>query len=456
MALSVVILAAGQGSRMRSKKSKVLQTLAGKTLIRHVVETVESLKADNIIVIQGHLGQQVQTEMKDKSIQWVEQVNRLGTGHAVLQALPNIAPTDKVLILYGDVPLVSYDTLNHLIEVTRKDDLGILTADLENPKGLGRILRNRFGEIEAIVEEKDATDIQKQITEINTGIYCLSGAQLHQWLPQIENQNVQKEYYLTDIVAFAFRDHVNIKAAHPVNDFEILGVNTREQLAELERMWQLAVAKRVMEQGVSLADPDRFDVRGEVSIGCDTWIDLNVLIKGKVRIGEDCVIGANCVLKDCIIEDGVKIKPHTIIDGATVETGVTVGPFARVRPGTVLKQNARVGNFVEIKKSLIDQGSKINHLSYIGDSAIGQNCNIGAGVITCNYDGVNKHQTHIEDNVFVGSDCQLVAPVTIGQGASVGAGSTITKNVPKEQLTLNRANKQMTVPGWKRPVKIAR
>ncbi|WHN65728.1 bifunctional UDP-N-acetylglucosamine diphosphorylase/glucosamine-1-phosphate N-acetyltransferase GlmU [Cysteiniphilum sp. QT6929] len=453
MALSVVILAAGQGSRMCSKKSKVLQTLAGKTLIRHVVETVESLQADNIIVVQGHLGQQVQSSLEDKTITWVEQTDRLGTGHAVLQALPYINKEDKVLILYGDVPLVSFDTLNHLIEVTREDDLGILTAELDNPVGLGRILRNRFGEIESIVEEKDASDIQRQIKEINTGIYCVSGKHLHQWLPAIENNNKQKEYYLTDIVAFACRDKVNIRAAHPAHNFEILGVNTRAQLADLERMWQKAVAERVMAKGVSLADPNRFDVRGSVEIGADTWVDINVLIKGNVVIGEDCVIGANCILKDCVIGDNVKIKPNTIIDGADIKTNAVVGPFARIRPGSILDEGAHIGNFVEIKKSIIGKGSKANHLTYIGDSTVGYNCNIGAGVITCNYDGANKHQTMIGNDVFVGSDCQLIAPVSIGDGANIAAGSTITKDVPEGKLTINRMNKQTVVPGWQRPVK---
>ena len=453
MALSVVILAAGQGSRMCSKKSKVLQTLAGKTLIRHVVETVELLQADNIIVVQGHLGQQVQSSLEDKSIIWVEQLDRLGTSHAVLQALPYIKRADKVLILYGDVPLVSFDTLNHLIEVTREYDLGILTAELDNPLGLGRILRNRFGEIESIVEEKDASDIQRQIKEINTGIYCVSADHLHQWLPAVKNDNKQKEYYLTDIIASACRDKVNIRATHPANDFEILGVNTRSQLADLERMWQKAVAERVMAKGVSLADPNCFDVRGTVEIGPDTWVDINVLIKGKVVIGEDCVIGANCILKDCVIGNNVKIKPNTIIDGAEIKADAIIGPFARIRPGSVLAEGVRIGNFVEIKKSIIGKGSKANHLTYIGDSTVGYDCNIGAGVVTCNYDGANKHQTIIGNDVFIGSDCQLISPVSIGDGANIAAGSTITKNVPEGKLTINRMNKQAVVPGWQRPVK---
>lgn len=453
MALSVVILAAGQGSRMRSKKSKVLHTLAGKSLIRHVIGTVESLEADNIIIVQGHLGEQVQSSLGDKKIIWVEQKNRLGTGHAVLQTLPYIKQDDKVLILYGDVPLVSFDTLNHLIEITSKDGLGILTTRLDNPTGLGRILRNRFGEIESIVEEKDASDIQLQIKEINTGIYCVSGRHLHQWLPEIKNKNKQKEYYLTDIVAIACNNKIDIRAVHPAHNFEILGVNTRAQLANLERIWQKSVAEQVMSQGVSLVDPSRFDVRGLVKIGYDTWIDINLLIKGDVTIGKNCVIGANCILKDCIIGDNVKIKPNTIIDGSDIKEGAHVGPFSRIRPGSILGENVRIGNFVEIKKSIIKKGSKIGHLSYIGDSKLGCNCNVGAGVITCNYDGINKHRTIIGDNVFIGSDCQLVAPINIGDGATIGAGSTITKNAPKNRLTINRTDKQVVVEGWKKPTK---
>lgn len=453
MALTVVILAAGQGSRICSKKSKVLQMLAGKTLIRHVVETVEALKAYNIVIVQGHLARQVQTELVDKKVEWVDQFDRLGTGHALLQALPKINKAHKVLVLYGDVPLVSYDTLHHFIEFTRYEDLGILTAELDNPSGLGRILRNRFGEIEGIIEDKDANDLQKQIKEINTGIYCLSGQNLHQWLPEINNQNAQKEYYLTDIVGFACRDKVNIRSAHPANSFEILGVNTRQQLAQLERIWQRAVADRVMAEGASLADPNRFDVRGSLKIGCDTWIDLNVLIMGEVRIGENCVIGANCILKNCTLGDYVTVKPNTIIDGATISSHAVVGPFARVRPNTVVGENARIGNFVEVKKSTIGHDSKVNHLSYIGDSQIGKECNIGAGVITCNYDGVNKYQTVIDDNAFIGSDCQLIAPVHIGEGASIGAGSTIAKDVPKHGLTVNRADQQITISTWQRGCK---
>lgn len=452
MSLSVVILAAGQGSRMKSHKPKVLQTLAGRTLIRHVVSTVETLNADNIIIVKGHLGEQVTENLADKSIVWVDQTERLGTGHAVMQTLPHIGDDDKVLILYGDVPLISHDTLNHLVEVSAVDSLGILTAIVDNPHGLGRIIRNRFGEVEAIVEEKDATDIQRQIKEINTGIYCVGGKLLKKWLPALKNTNSQGEYYLTDIIAFASQENVNIKVAHPVNEFEILGVNTRSQLAELERMWQCAVAERVMVNGVSLADPTRFDVRGDVTIGCDTWIDINVLIRGNVTIGENCIIGANVILKDCVIGDGVSIKPNSIVDGALIESGAKVGPYARIRPQTVLAQDSHIGNFVEVKNAHIGKGSKANHLAYVGDAQVGERCNIGAGVITCNYDGANKHQTIIGNDVFVGSDSQLVAPVQIEDGATIGAGSTITKDVPAGKLAISRAL-QKVISGWVRPTK---
>ena len=450
MILTVVILAAGKGSRIHSKKLKVLQKLAGKTLIRHVIETVEALTADNIIIVQGDSAQQLQAELIDKNVEWVDQFDRLGTGHALLQALPKINKKHKILVLYGDVPLVSYETLKHFIEVTRYEDLGILTAKLDNPSGLGRILRNRFGEIEGIIEDKDASDVQKQIKEINTGIYCVSGENLYQWLPEINNQNTQNEYYLTDIVGFACRDKINIHSVHPANSFEILGVNTHQQLAQLERIWQKSVANRVMSEGVSLTDPSRFDVRGNVKIGCDTWIDCNVLIKGEVRIGENCIIGANCILKNCILNDYVTVKPNTIIDGAKISSHAVLGPFAHVRPNTIIGENAKIGNFVEVKKSIIGHYSKINHLSYIGDSNIGSQCNIGAGVITCNYDGVNKYQTVIDDNVFIGSDCQLISPIHIGKGASIGAGSTVIKDVPKGGLTINRANQQTTILTWER------
>ena len=316
---------------------------------------------------------------------------------------------------------------------------------------MGRILRNRFGEIERIIEDKDATDIQKQIKEINTGIYCLSGRNLYKWLPELNNNNSQKEYYLTDIVNFAHRDNINIRSTNPANNFEILGVNTRQQLAQLERIWQKSVANRLMSSGVSLADPNRFDIRGNAEIGSDTWIDLNVLIEGTVTIGENCTIGANCILNSCILGNYVVVKPHTIIDSSVIASHSIIGPFARIRPNTVINENTKIGNFVEVKNSTLGRDVKVNHLSYIGDSKIGKKCNIGAGVITCNYDGINKYKTVIDDNVFIGSDSQLIAPIHIGQGSNIAAGSTIVKDVPKYGLTINRADQQTTIRNWKRP-----
>ena len=454
MSLTVVILAAGQGRRIQSNnKSKVLQMLAGKPLIRHVVETVENLKADNTIIIYGHFGDQIKEELVEKDITWIRQEQCLGTGHAVSLALPHINDKDKVLILYGDVPLVSDETLNYLISVTHLDDLGILTANVDNPYGLGRIIRNDFGEIDCVIEHRDASEIQKQIKEINTGIYCLFAKNLKEWVPKINNNNAQKEYYLTDVVAFAKQKNFNIHAAHPVNDFEILGVNTREQLAKLERIWQTVIAKKIMDKGVSLSDPSRFDVRGTLKVEPDTWIDVNVLIEGKVEIGANCTIGANCILKNCSIGDNVNIKPNTMIDRAIVQEGSSVGPFARVRPKTKIGKNVRIGNFVELKESVIGNQSKINHLSYIGDCVIGENSNIGAGVITCNYDGAKKHKTIIGSNVFVGSNCQLIAPISVKNNSTIAAGSTISKNVSEGGLTVNRPDNQRFISNWKRPLK---
>ena len=451
MSLSVVILAAGKGSRMNSNKPKVLQTLAAKTLIKHVVDTVEKLKADNIIVVTGHLKEQVESELASYKITYVHQTEQLGTGHAVLQALPYLED-QKVLILYGDVPLISAEVLDNLVTTTHDNDLGVLTAFMENPAGLGRVVRDKFGAVTSIVEEKDANDIQRQIKEINTGIYCVHKLCLDKWLPKLKSNNVQNEYYLTDIVKLAKDDSITINVTHPINEFEVLGVNDRLQLANLERVWQRNVAEKIMAKGVSIADPDRFDVRGHLDVGKDCWLDINVIIKGNVTLGNNVVVGANCILKNCTIEDNVKIKANTMIAGSVIRDGAIVGPFARVRPDCDIKENAVIGNFVETKKTVLGKGSKASHLTYLGDSEIGENCNIGAGVITCNYDGVNKHKTVIGDNAFIGSDSQLIAPITIGTGAFVGAGSTISKDVPNQQLALSRA-KQRHIESWEKPVK---
>ncbi|APC96545.1 bifunctional UDP-N-acetylglucosamine diphosphorylase/glucosamine-1-phosphate N-acetyltransferase GlmU [Francisella frigiditurris] len=451
MSLSVIILAAGKGSRMNSNKPKVLQTLAGKPLIRHVVDTVEELKADNIIVVTGHLREQLEQCLEDKKVTFVYQKEQLGTGHAVLQCLPHINKNDKVLILYGDVPLISVEVLNDLLK-THATDLGVLTAFVKDPTGLGRIIRDKFGKVSEIVEEKDALEIQKQIKEINTGIYCVNEKFLSQWLPQVKAENAQKEYYLTDIVKFAKRDDVAIHVSHPIEEFEILGVNDRAQLASLERVWQQNQAHLIMSQGVSIADPARFDIRGELTVGKDCWFDINVIIKGKVVVGNNVVVGANCILKNCTIESGAKIKANTMVDGSIIRENAIVGPFARVRPGCDIQSEAVIGNFVETKNTYLGKGSKASHLTYLGDSEIGEKCNIGAGVITCNYDGANKHKTIIKSHAFIGSDSQLVAPVTVGQGATVGAGSTIVKDVADDQLAISRA-KQKLIDSWVRPVK---
>jgi len=452
MLLTVVILAAGKGSRIFSKNPKVLQKLAGKYLIEHVIDTVEKLNADEIIVVHGHLGDKVQEALSHKKIKWIEQKERLGTGHAVMQVLPEINIDNKVLILYGDVPLITLDTLEHFVDVTLNDGLGILTAEVEDPTGLGRIIRNRFHEVEKIVEEKDASDLEKQIIEINTGIYCASAKHLNEWLPELKNNNAQGEYYLTDIVAMAKERRVDVSVAQPIDVYEISGINTRAELAKLERIWHSEKVNNIMELGVSVADPARIDVRGNVSIGQDTWLDINVVFEGDVTVGEDCFIGANCTIIDSTISSNVEIKPNSVVENAIIKSGAILGPFANIRPGTVLEKNTKIGNFVEIKNGHIGEGSKVNHLSYVGDAELGVDCNIGAGVVTCNYDGANKHKTTIGDNVHVGSNCQLVAPIELGNRSTIGAGSTITKNVKENTLALTRAS-QKSIEDWKRPLK---
>lgn len=451
MSLSVVILAAGKGSRINSNKPKVLQTLAGKPLIEHVVSAVENLGADNIIVVTGHMKEKVEESLAGRNITFVYQEHQLGTGHAVQQALPYLKD-QKTLVLYGDVPLISPEVLKNLENTTHDDDLGVLTAFVDNPKGLGRIIRDKFGSVESIVEEKDANDAQRQIQEINTGIYCAHKRLLEKWLPRITDNNVQKEYYLTDIVTLAKEDNISINVTHPIHEFEILGVNDRMQLASLERVWQRSIADTIMSKGVSLADPNRIDVRGFLDVGKDCWLDINVIIKGDVKLGDNVVVGANCILNNCIIHDNVKIKANSMIDGSTIREGAVVGPFARVRPDSDIKEGAIIGNFVEVKKSVLGKGSKASHLSYLGDTEVGEMCNIGAGVITCNYDGVNKHKTIIGDGAFIGSDSQLVAPINIGAGATVGAGSTIVKDVPAANLAISRG-KQRHIDAWVKPVK---
>ncbi len=452
MNLSVVILAAGQGTRMRSKLPKVLHTIGGQPMLAHVIRTAQSLRPEAMQVVYGHGGEQVRAALSDLPVQWVLQEQQLGTGHAVAQALPNIAAGQTVLVLYGDVPLTRTDTLRRLLAAAEGGALGLLTAHLDDPAGYGRIIRDAQGDVIAIVEHKDASDEQRSINEINTGMLAVSAARLREWLAGLDNKNSQGEFYLTDVIAMAVRDGVAVKAVHPAAIAEIMGINNKPQLAELERIHQRQQAEALMVQGVTLRDPARLDVRGEINVGRDVVIDVNLVCEGRVIIGNDVSIGPNCYLRDVSIADGVVVQANSVIEETSIGAGSRIGPFARIRPGTVLADDVHIGNFVEIKKAEIGQGSKVNHLSYVGDATIGKRVNVGAGTITCNYDGANKHQTIIEDDAFIGSDSQLVAPVTVGAGATIGAGSTISKDAPPGELTLSRVPQQ-TRKGWKRPVK---
>lgn len=453
--LSVVILAAGKGTRMQSAKPKVLQTLAGKSLLGHVLDTCHQLTVDDTIVVYGFGGDQVQTAIDDQyahlSITWVAQTEQLGTGHAVKVALDKLPKEGQSLILYGDVPLVSGRTLT-LLRAANTNGMSMLTLTVNNPFGLGRIKRNSNGDIEAIVEQKDASSAEQQITEINSGIYCVDNALLHKYLPKLSNDNAQQEYYLTDIVKMAVADGISIAAIEPEHAFEIEGVNNRQQLASLERSWQSKLVHDLQVAGVQFADPTRVDIRGSLTAGQDVFIDINVVFEGDCTLGDNVYVEAGCVIKSSQLGKACHIKPYCVIDHAQVGAGVDVGPFAHLRPDTVLSDNSKVGNFVEIKKSVIGKGSKVNHLSYIGDATVGTNANIGAGTITCNYDGVNKSQTIINDNAFIGSNSSLVAPVTIGKNATVGAGSVITDDVDADALALARG-RQVQKSGFQRPIK---
>ena len=453
MSLEIIILAAGQGTRMRSALPKVLHKVGASPLLEHVYLLARALEADKISIVYGHGGEAVLECLRHLDAIWVEQKERLGTGHAVMQLADDIRDDATVLILYGDVPLLGESTVRNLLSLTHDGSVGLLTVDLDDPHGYGRIVRDEAGEVLRIVEEKDATAQERLIREGNTGILALNGGRLKQWLGRLENKNAQGEYYLTDVIALAVKDGVAVKTARAASVDEVLGVNNRQQLAHLERVYQLAWAERVMLQGVTLRDPGRFDVRGTLeSVGQDVEIDINVLLEGRVSIGNRVSIGPNCVIRDSVIGDDVVIHAHSVIEEATVGRGCRVGPFARLRPATELGAEVHVGNFVEIKKSSVAEGSKINHLSYVGDARVGAGVNIGAGTITCNYDGANKFLTIIEDGAFIGSDTQLVAPVTVGRNATIGAGSTITRDAPEDALTLSRV-KQVTLEGWKRPTK---
>ncbi len=452
MKLSVVILAAGQGTRMHSALPKVLHSLAGRPLLKHVIDTAKGLGHVDIHVVYGHGGESVKNSLKSDAINWVKQSEQLGTGHAVAQALPEISSENTVLVLYGDVPLTQLDTLKSLVEAAHNRSLGLLTAHLDEPSGYGRIIRDKHGVVSCIVEEKDASELEKKVKEINTGMLVVAADLLNKWLPALSNKNSQGEYYLTDIIAMAVEDGININTVNPESPMEICGVNNKSHLAMLERYKQQQQAQMLLTQGVTLYDPARFDMRGEATIGRDVVIDINVILEGKVSIGDDTYIGPNTIIKDSQIGSGVTVLSNCTIENSTIGNCSHIGPFARLRPETQLAEKTRIGNFVEIKKAVIGQGSKVNHLSYVGDSTVGKEVNIGAGTITCNYDGAYKHHTVIEDHVFIGSASQLVAPVTVGEGATVGAGSTITRNVGANELTLSRI-KQTTRPGWKRPTK---
>lgn len=450
--LNVVILAAGKGTRMRSELPKVLHKLAGRPLLSHVIDTARQLKASRILVVYGHGGEQVPQTLANPEIVWVNQAQQLGTGHAMQQAAAFLDDAGLTLILYGDVPLTTTATLEGLLQGAQEGGIGLLTVDLPDPEGYGRIVRDHHGQVQAIVEHKDANTAQRNIREINTGIMALPNAAMKKWLAALNNDNAQKEYYLTDVIAMAVRDGVTINTSHPARHWEVLGVNSPAQLAHLERLYQHETAMKLMDNGVRLADPKRIDVRGELSCGSDVSIDVNCIFEGRVVLGDNVAVGANSILRDVTIGTGTKVAPFSLIEEATIGADARIGPFARIRPGTQLANDVHIGNFVELKNSQVAEGSKINHLSYVGDASVGRKVNIGAGTITCNYDGANKHRTVIEDEAFIGSDTQLVAPVTVGKGATIGAGATITKDAPAEQLTLSRA-RQVSVPGWKRPVK---
>lgn len=452
MSLDVVILAAGQGTRMRSALPKVLHPVAGNSMLGHVIHSARQLSPDSIHVVIGHGGEQVRTQLASNDLNFVVQDKQLGTGHAVAQALP-VLNAETVLILYGDVPLIKVETLNRLLTLVNDQQLGLLTVTLDNPTGYGRIVRDNQQRVCAIVEHKDATETQKAIKEGNTGILAVPGRRLADWLGRLSNSNAQGEYYLTDVIAMAVGDGLVVATAQPEDAMEVQGANDRKQLAELERHYQQGEARRLMALGVTLRDPARFDVRGDVTVGQDVVIDVNVILEGRVIIEDDVSIGPNCVIKDSTLRRGAVIKANSHIDGAVVGEGADAGPFARLRPGSVLDARAHVGNFVELKNAHLGEGAKAGHLTYLGDAVIGARTNIGAGTITCNYDGANKHQTVMGEDVFIGSNNSLVAPVTIATGASTAAGSTINQDVPAEQLAVARA-RQRNIEGWKRPVKI--
>jgi len=451
MSVDIVILAAGAGTRMRSNLPKVLHKLAGKPMLSHVIDSARSLSPKSIQLITGHAAEEVKQACQADDLHFVYQAQQLGTGHAVMQALPFLS-AEKTLVLYGDVPLIETQTLQPLLEQVGEQQIALLTVELKNPTGYGRIIRSESGAVTAIVEEKDASPAQKAIREGNSGIIALPTARLADWLNRLSNHNAQGEYYLTDVIALAVADGAQIATVKAKDPMEVQGANDRIQLAELERHYQQRSARRLMAQGVTLADPARFDLRGTVEAGRDIQIDINVILQGHVIIEDDVEIGANCVIKDCHLGRGVKVQANSYLEGAILEEGADCGPFARLRPGTVLKAGAHVGNFVELKNAVLGEGAKAGHLTYLGDADIGARSNIGAGTITCNYDGAHKHRTTMGENVFIGSNCALVAPVTLENNATTAAGSVITQNVAESELAVARS-KQRNIQNWKRPQK---
>ena len=456
MDIQTIILAAGKGSRMKSELPKVLHHLAGKPLLQHVIDSCQSLGATHCHLVVGHGAESVKNSVSGGRVilSFVQQTEQLGTGHAVKMALAGLPDNSPTLILYGDVPLIHHDTLSQLVELHQENPNGIalMTCFLDEPTGYGRIVRDSSNRVTGIVEHKDATDEQKMIDEINTGILCCNSGQLKDWIARLNSNNTQGEYYLTDIIAMAVADGQSVETAQPVNLYEIEGINTLGQLAQLERVWQKELANQLMDAGVTLRDPNRFDLRGSLSCEDGVIIDINCVIEGHVNLKQGAQIGANVYLKDCTIGANTLVKANSVIEQAVTENDCSIGPFARLRPETFMKANSHVGNFVEVKKSTLGEGTKAGHLSYIGDSEIGKNVNIGAGTITCNYDGANKHKTIIEDDVFIGSDTQLVAPVTVGKGATVGAGTTVSADVIPGALCISRV-KQKQIETWQRPRK---
>jgi bifunctional UDP-N-acetylglucosamine pyrophosphorylase/glucosamine-1-phosphate N-acetyltransferase len=453
LSLSVIILAAGQGTRMRSDLPKVLQPLAGRPLLSHVVGCVTELNADDVCVVYGYGADIVKNAFSNDNLRWALQAEQNGTGHAVQQAMPDTPDDNRVLILFGDVPLLMPATLKRLLDATAEDEMAILTVDMDDPSGYGRIIREN-GKVTSNIEHKDASEAERAVNEINTGVMLCPAANLKNWLNNLGNDNSQGEYYLTDVIAMAVADGITVHGVKADTWVEVMGINDKKQLAEAERALQARLVDELMAQGVGFADPARVDIRGNLACGKDVFIDINAVFEGEVSLGDAVHIESNNLIRDSKLGDGTVVHPNCHIEGAITGNGCEIGPFARMRPGAELANNVKIGNFVEIKKSTVADGSKVNHLTYIGDTEVGKGVNIGAGTITCNYDGANKHRTTIGDGVFIGSGVNLVAPIDVGSGATIGAGSTITKPVAKDSLTLERS-KQMTIPGWNKPVKKA-